>query len=233
VIADLSGRYSPNEWARIAIAAYHAHGADRIIAETNFGAGMVETVLRAVDPNIPYRACTASRGKVQRAEPISALYEQSRVHHVGVFSQLEDELTLFSTAGYMGTGSPGRADALVWCLSDLMNAPMSNFGIFEVYRCAALGLPVQRHPGDNRQRWRRRYDELASSDTPNHPDCRGGEVEYVNGPLALLPRPVDRMLERCAEENSRFAALSRDGRMPTAEEAAAHVAAIDNIRTGR
>jgi hypothetical protein len=231
VIADLSGRHSPNEWAKIAIAAYHAHGADRVIAETNFGAGMVETVLRAVDPNIPYRACTASRGKVQRAEPISSLYEQSRVHHVGVFSQLEDELTLFSSAGYMGNGSPGRADALVWCLSDLMNALMSNFGIFEVYRCAALGLPIQRDPGDDtRQGWRRRYDALAASDTPNHPDCKGGPVEYLNAPLALLPRPADRMLERCAAENQRFAAL---GCAPSAEQIAEHINTIDNIKTGR
>jgi hypothetical protein len=133
----------------------------------------------------------------------------------------------------MGNGSPGRADALVWCLSDLVNAPMSNFGIFEVYRCAALGLPVERHPGDNQQEWRRCYDALAASDTPTHPDCPGGEVEYVNGPLALLPRPVDSMLERYAAENIRFAELSRDGCLPTPEEAAAHVAAINNIRTGR
>jgi hypothetical protein len=151
-----------------------------------------------------------------------------------VFSALEDELTLFSTAGYMGNGSPGRADALVWCLSDLMTAPMSNFGIFEVYRCQALGLPIQRDPAtDNRAGWRKLYDEMSARATPLHADCRGGDVEFVNGPHALLPRPADRMLERCAAENQRFLELSRDGRMPTPAEIAEHVAAIDNIKTGR
>jgi hypothetical protein len=76
-------------------------------------------------------------------------------------------------------------------------------------------------------------DSMAASDTPDHPDVRGGPVEYVNGPLALLPRPADRILERCAEENIRFAELCRDGRMPTAEERAEHVNTIDNIKTGR
>jgi phage terminase large subunit-like protein len=231
VIADLSGRYSPNEWAKIAIGAYHAHGADRIVAEVNYGGAMVETTLRAVDPNIPYRGVTASRGKVQRAEPISSLYEQSRVHHVGVFSQLEDELTLFSTAGYMGNGSPGRADALVWAISDLMTAPMSSYGIFEIYRQNAEALAP--HSADNRQEWRRRFDEQNARATPWHADCQGGEAEWVNTERALLPRPVDSMLERCAAENIRFAELSRDGRMPTPEEAAEHVNRIDNIKTGR
>ncbi|HEX3418191.1 MAG TPA: terminase family protein [Stellaceae bacterium] len=229
VLADLSGRYSPNEWARIAIAAYHAHGADRIIAEQNFGAGMVEAVLRGADANIPYRAVVASRGKVQRAEPISSLYEQSRVHHVGVFSALEDELTLFSTVGYMGNGSPGRADGLVWALSDLMTAPMSSYGIYELYRQQAEALP--QHPADNRQAWRRQYDEQNARVTPNHPDCAGDEPEWVNGPMCLLPR-VDNMMVAIAQERARFAAITAE-RLPTADEVAEHVCAIDRIREGR
>jgi phage terminase large subunit-like protein len=79
---------------------------------------------------------TASRGKVARAEPIAALYEQNRVHHLGCFPQLEDEMTAFTTnfdrktAGF----SPGRVDALVWALTDLMTTPMKGYGIFELYR---------------------------------------------------------------------------------------------------
>ncbi|MBV8400986.1 MAG: DNA-packaging protein, partial [Acetobacteraceae bacterium] len=198
VLADLSGQYSPNEWAKIAIAAYHTHGADRIIAEQNFGAAMVESVLRATDPNIPYRGVTASRGKVQRAEPVAAIYEQGRVHHVGVFSQLEDELTLFSTAGYMGDGSPGRADALVWCLTDLMNQPMNSYGVFEYYRQRAAEIAAAETDDDEDDEapsdrpsviapvadWRRRYDRLLTRPTPSHPDLPETDpekIEHVNG----------------------------------------------------
>jgi phage terminase large subunit-like protein len=90
VLADLSGRYSPAEWAQTAIAVYRAHKADRIVAETNNGGDMVEATLRMVDPNIPFTAVHASRGKIVRAEPVAALYEQQRVHHVSMFPELED-----------------------------------------------------------------------------------------------------------------------------------------------
>ena len=90
VLADASGKYQPIEWAKIAIAAYRAHHAERIVAEVNNGGDMVENTLRMVDPNVPFTAVRASRGKVTRAEPVSALYEQGRMHHVGLFPQLED-----------------------------------------------------------------------------------------------------------------------------------------------
>jgi len=121
VLADLSGRYAPHEWAKVAIAAYHRHQADRIVAEVNNGGEMVEQVLRQVDPAVAFRAVHASRGKVVRAEPIAALYEQGRVHHVGAFEQLEDQMCSFASdfdrarAGY----SPDRMDALVWALTEL------------------------------------------------------------------------------------------------------------------
>lgn len=122
VLADLSGRYGPRDWAIKAVRAYRDHRADRIVAEKNQGGDMVETTLRMVDASVPYRAVHASRGKVTRAEPISALYEQGKVHHVGTFSTLEDQLCGFTSdfdrnrAGY----SPDRLDALVWCLTELM-----------------------------------------------------------------------------------------------------------------
>jgi predicted phage terminase large subunit-like protein len=136
VLADASGRYAPAEWARTAIAAYGAHRADRIVAEVNNGGEMVEATLRMVDPNVPFGAVRASRGKVARAEPAAALYEQGRVHHLGAFPQLEDQMCAFtadfdrSAAGH----SPDRVDALVWALTELMVEARAGDGMFEAYR---------------------------------------------------------------------------------------------------
>jgi len=95
VIEDLSGRYDPAGWARAAISAYWRHSADRVVAETNQGGDMVEATIRTFDENVSYSAVHASRGKFIRAEPIAALYEQSRVHHIGTFPELEDQMTSF------------------------------------------------------------------------------------------------------------------------------------------
>jgi predicted phage terminase large subunit-like protein len=118
VVEDLSCRVSPDAWARRAVSAYHGHRADRIVAEVNNGGDMVERVIRTVDPNVAYKAVRASRGKTVRAEPVAALYEQARVHHVGLFAALEDQMCSFTPDQY--EGSPDRVDALVWCLTELM-----------------------------------------------------------------------------------------------------------------
>ena len=118
VIDDLSCRLSPDGWARRAVSAYHSHRASRIVAEANNGGDLVQSVLRTVDHAVPYRAVRASRGKVIRAEPVAALYEQGRVHHVGLFAALEDQMCAFAPDQY--DGSPDRVDALVWCLTELM-----------------------------------------------------------------------------------------------------------------
>src|SRR5262249_2556698 len=97
ILEDLSGRYAPEAWARRAISAYHKHSADRIVAEVNNGGEMVGNTLRMVEAGIPFRALHASRGKIVRAEPISALYEQGKVHHVGSFAALEDQLCGFTS----------------------------------------------------------------------------------------------------------------------------------------
>jgi predicted phage terminase large subunit-like protein len=133
ILDDLSGRFPPTQWAKTAIAAYRKHEGDRIIAEVNNGGEMVEATIRMVDPNVPFTAIRASRGKVTRAEPVSALYEQNRIFHVGAFPQLEDQLCSF-VPGVAPTGFDDRADSLVWALTDLLVAPMSNEGIFEYYR---------------------------------------------------------------------------------------------------
>ena len=144
ILADASGRYPPTEWAKRAIELYYRLHADRIVAETNFGGQMVEATVRAIDRNVAYSAVTASRGKVARAEPVAALYEQGRVHHVGVFPELEDQMCSFTSPFDRGKAgfSPGRVDALVWALTDLILQPMSNWGFYELNRRRALGLPV-------------------------------------------------------------------------------------------
>ena len=107
----------PAQWARKAVALYHARQADRVVAEVNQGGAMVEAVLREIDPDVSFRAVHATRGKQARAEPVAALYEQDRVSHVGVFPDLEDEMC----ASIEGSGkSPDRLDALVWAVTDLM-----------------------------------------------------------------------------------------------------------------
>jgi len=123
VLADYSVQgVSPHVWASCAVAAYRDFQADRLVAEVNQGGDMVEAVIRQVDANAPVRSVRASRGKAARAEPVSALYEQSRVHHVGALPALEDEMAEFtrgfsrSVAGW----SPDRVDALVWALTELM-----------------------------------------------------------------------------------------------------------------
>jgi predicted phage terminase large subunit-like protein len=117
ILDDRSVRTSPDTWARVVVDAYRTYGADRIIAEANNGGDLVELVIRTVDANVPYRAVRASRGKIARAEPVAALYEQGRVHHVGAFATLEDQLTSYVPEAH---GSPDRLDALVWGLTELI-----------------------------------------------------------------------------------------------------------------
>lgn len=130
VLEDLTCQLSPAAWGRLAVMAFHKHGADAIIAEENFGGAMVEHVIRTTDQNIRYKSVSASRGKWVRAEPVSALYEQDMVRHVGRFADLEDQMSNFSTAGYLGDKSPDRADALVWAITELMlSAGQGGLGI--------------------------------------------------------------------------------------------------------
>jgi phage terminase large subunit-like protein len=137
VLADRSLRDAPAVWGRVAVQAYHEFAADRIVAEENFGGEMVRFVIRAADANASVRVISASRGKALRAEPVSALYEQGLVHHVGRFAVLEDQLCAFTTAGYRGEGSPDHADALVFAVTELMLKEAAP--IIEFYRQQAEG----------------------------------------------------------------------------------------------
>lgn len=119
ILEDLTCKVGPSVWGKIAVQAYERHRADRIVAEVNYGGAMVGAVIRSAGTRIPFRAVTASRGKVVRAEPVASLCEQGKVRMAGIFRNLEDELTAFTTHGYMGENSPNRADAAVWAISDL------------------------------------------------------------------------------------------------------------------
>jgi phage terminase large subunit-like protein len=121
VLEDWSHRGTPDEWARKAVAAYRKHDADCLIAEVNQGGEMVEKTIRSV-ADVPVKMVHASRGKYVRAEPISALYEQGRVHHVGALRVLEDQMIAFTPERAAGLGdgvSPDRVDALVWAATEL------------------------------------------------------------------------------------------------------------------
>lgn len=114
---------SPDQWARAAVAARDRHGADRIVAEVNQGGDLVAQVIRSIDPLVPVKAVRASRGKVARAEPVAALYEQGRIRHLRGLGLLEDQMARMCLQGYQGKGSPDRVDALVWAVTEAMIEP--------------------------------------------------------------------------------------------------------------
>ncbi len=117
VLSDASMAGRPTEWARRVIAEYHRFRADRVAGEVNNGGELIETVLRSVDADVSFRAVRAMRGKIERAEPVAALYEQRRVHHLGRFPVLEEQMTTFRPES---SDSPDRLDALVWAVTTLM-----------------------------------------------------------------------------------------------------------------
>lgn len=136
VLADYTMRGTPKQCMQRAVDAYHEFNADRIVAEVNNGGDYIGTVVRAVDTNVAFKAVRASRGKNTRAEPISALYEQHRVHHVGMFPQLEDEMCTWAPGD---PESPDRMDALVWAMYDLKDliggSWLDAYGVLKCHKC--------------------------------------------------------------------------------------------------
>lgn len=120
VLEDATCNMSPEGWGRRAVDLFRRYEADRIVAERNFGGDMVRAIVTTADRTVSFKEVVATRGKVVRAEPIAALYEQGKVSHVGYFPDLEDQMCNFTASGYVGDGSPDRADALVWALTELM-----------------------------------------------------------------------------------------------------------------
>lgn len=123
ILSDRTGRYTPDEWGRVVSDLYNEWSADRVVAEVNQGGDMVEHVLRTVNRNISYKSVRATKGKRARAEPISALYEQDKVSHLGYFPALEEQMCMFTPD--MKEGSPDRVDALVWGLTEMSQGGQS------------------------------------------------------------------------------------------------------------
>ena len=140
VLADDTIKTSPDQWARKAVEAYEKHKADRIIAETNNGGDLVLHVLQQVKPGLSVKKITASRGKRVRAEPISSLYEQGKVHHIGYFEQLETEMCEWVPDS---DKSPDRMDALVWALTELSEGSnaMTSLAALAVF-CPSCRMPA-------------------------------------------------------------------------------------------
>ena len=144
VLSDKSLKASPDAWARQAVNLYHDLGADKIIAETNNGGDMVTLLIKQVDHSAPVKKVTATRGKQLRAEPISSLYEQGRVHHHGYFAELETQMCEWTP---ISSESPDRLDALVWAITEL------NSGSSSMMSLAAMAdfCPSCRMPQDKGQ----------------------------------------------------------------------------------
>lgn len=126
LLDDKSLMGSPMQWAREAITAYYSHKADRIIAEVNNGGKLVETIIRVIDKNVSYKDVHAARGKLTRAEPVSSLAEQGRLHHVGTFPEVEDQMCNWEP----GNRSPDRLDAYVWTFTELMVNSKQGGGVY-------------------------------------------------------------------------------------------------------
>lgn len=131
LLEDASGKYSPETWGSKAVALWRKYGADRIVAEANFGGAMVESTIRVVDTSAPVKLVHASRGKHARAEPVAALYEQGRMHHCGAFIGLEDEMVTW--VPLVSTDSPNRVDALVWAATELLIDATPGAGWLDFY----------------------------------------------------------------------------------------------------
>lgn len=172
VLADRSCQLSPQGWGRRAIEAFDAFAADRIVAEKNYGGEMVRFTLQAVRKTAPVVLVNASRGKMLRAEPVSALYEQGRISHVVAdladnhLADLEGEMRHATSTGYVGEGSPNRLDALVWALTDLFLAePAAGAAFLELARRglaskeAAGAAPLAPDPAPGSLEWSRRREQ--------------------------------------------------------------------------
>ena len=141
LLEDITVKAGPATWGNVAVNAYDRHEADVIVGEKNFGGAMVGFVIKTCSKElgikVNYKEVTASRGKVVRAEPFSALYEQGKIRHVGYFPELEDEMINFSTMGYLGEESPNRADSMFWMLAELFP------GVVKSEKKKAKYLPTQ------------------------------------------------------------------------------------------
>ena len=185
VLQDCSLRAPPIEWARAAVSAYGRWNADRIVAEINQGGSLVENTIRMIDANVSYKGVSASRGKITRAEPVSALFEQHRVHLVGNFPELEDELCTYEPGS---SGSPDRLDAMVWAITELMVANSNSTTGFLELLCGPGGRD---RPGQRAWRSARPCVRLVPPPASAGWCCRGRDVTCWTGAIVeISPNPT-------------------------------------------
>jgi phage terminase large subunit-like protein len=191
LVEDASGRYSPNEWGRRAIGLFHKWEADIIIGEANNGGEMVGNTIFSIDPNIPFKAVRASRGKIARAEPVSSLCEQDRIRHVGEFRHLEDQLTALTLsfdktkAGY----SPDRADAYVWLWTELILGDQDGQGIYEYYRTLNTQTVIKAEGSRKTLRMRPQspsYPQMYGRDGKKYDMGRDGTINIPESELGVF-----------------------------------------------
>jgi phage terminase large subunit-like protein len=137
LLEDLTVKAGPGTWGKVATTAYERWEANGIVGETNYGGEMVRFVIQTARPHTPFIPVTASRGKHVRAEPISALYEQGRIRHVGHYPELEEEYAAFTVNGFSGPDSPNRADAAIWGFTELFAGIVAPQGVKKFDRAAA------------------------------------------------------------------------------------------------
>ena len=140
ILEDLTVRSKPHQWATRAVEAFHTWKADRIIGETNNGGDMIEQLIRQIDYNVPFRKVTATRGKLVRAEPVAALFEQGRAHMVGMWQDLEDQMCNWTMDSHE---SPDRMDAMVWAVTELMANSGGMMGLASMAKfCPSCKMPA-------------------------------------------------------------------------------------------
>ena len=191
VLADYSMRGTPDACMRKAVWAYHHHQADRVVAESNAGGDYLEGLLRTVDASVPYRKVFATRGKAIRAEPVSALYEQHRIHHAGVFAELEDELCTWTPAD---PASPNRLDAVVWAFTELRLSTGSFAEVWGVIRCPDEACPRGMFYGRDERGQARTQCPHCGTQLPDISDDSDGQEEpsASSEPAAQQARPSPR-----------------------------------------
>jgi hypothetical protein len=204
--ADLSTSGGPESWAKAAVAAYHYYKADHIIAEINFGGGMVESVIRAQDGNVAVKVVRAGNGKHIRAEPVSMLYLNDGVRHVyssnSAFSRLEDQLCAFTTMGYGGPKSPDRADAWIWAVTDMVLQDGANHWIEYYRRLNEQAGTLQAQRGDPKPEFG--YEVTPKVTKLNRVKVPDGisTLYLIDGTQVLVPD--DRIVDVSAEDAAAF-----------------------------
>ncbi len=136
LMEDSTVKAGPATWGKVACSAYHRNNADIMVGEQNFGGAMCKFVIQTADKTVNYKIVIASRGKQQRAEPFSPMFHDGRIRVIGRQPQLEEELSGFSTFGYVGEKSPNVADAAFWCLAELFP------GVIGKKKEAPVSIPI-------------------------------------------------------------------------------------------